>query len=430
MRDIKKKILMYIITLILATLYIVIGIKITASDNVLGQAEVLETRTATVKRIIEVVENSYDISTSSGTETLTDRTVYFYAYVDDLGREVMAKQALDSFSVINPKEVSEGDNVIIINNTFDGENYEWVFAEHNRMNTLAILVAVFVGLVVIFGRFKGVNTIVSLVYMCGAIFWVFVPAILAGYNPYIATITTCLYAIFMTLLLINGWSKKALCSALGCMCGLAVTGILTVVIDHILMLTGITDQESMFLLYIATETPIDLNSIIFAGILIGALGAIMDVSVSISSALYELAMKMDRPNKRELIKSGFNIGRDILGTMANTLILAYIGSSLSVVLLLTASSTSLFNLLNREMIVVEIMQAVLGSLGIFFTIPATTILASTLYLKTSKKSVVQRANPIGTELGSLEDMDTEVENADDMLDEEYCDWLEETQQDD
>ena len=159
-----------------------------------------------------------------------------------------------------------------------------------------------------------------------------------------------------------------------------------------LKLTGFTDENAIYLQQL--NSSIDLKAIIFGGILIGALGAIMDVSIDIASSLSEVADKMEKPDFRTIVKSGFNIGKDIMGTMTNTLILAYIGSSLSTVLLLTASSHSISYLFNLEMIAVEILQAIVGSIGILTTIPLTSVIAATLYkyVDTSKYVYTYKGN--------------------------------------
>ena len=154
--------------------------------------------------------------------------------------------------------------------------------------------------------------------------------------------------------------------------------------DGVLKLTGYVDENSIYLKQL--NMAIDLKAIIFAGILIGAVGAIMDVSIDIASSLSEVSSKMEKPSFGEIVKSGFNIGKDIMGTMTNTLILAYIGSSLSIVLLLTSSSHSLVYLFNLEMITVEILQAVVGSIGILTTIPLTSIIAAGLYTYSETKN--------------------------------------------
>ena len=133
------------------------------------------------------------------------------------------------------------------------------------------------------------------------------------------------------------------------------------------------------------DRPIALKGVIFGAIVIGAIGAFMDVAMSISSALYEMKEKYAANSFAQLVSSGFTIGRDIMGTMANTLVLAYIGSSLSVVLLLITYNPTLLDLMNREMVIVEILQALIGSLAILMTLPLTALVAGTLYSRTGDK---------------------------------------------
>jgi uncharacterized membrane protein len=188
----------------------------------------------------------------------------------------------------------------------------------------------------------------------------------------------------MTPLLVIGYNKKSLAASLGCLGGLAVSGIIIVVMDRLLHLTGVVDENSRYLSNLPLDNPINLKAIIFAGIIIGAMGAVEDVATSIASSLWEIKDKAGNIKFEALFRSGITIGRDIMGSMSNTLILAYIGSSLSVVLILSVFSGSLLALLNMEMIVVEILQALIGSLGILFSMPLTALVCSIIYLKDKK----------------------------------------------
>ena len=123
----------------------------------------------------------------------------------------------------------------------------------------------------------------------------------------------------------------------------------------------------------------DFRGLIFAEIIIGALGAVMDVSMDIASALEELISKVPELGFRQIIKSGMKVGRDVMGTMANTLILAYAGGSLSTIMLITVSGKDLSLILNGELISVEILKAMAGSIGILFTIPITAIVTALLH---------------------------------------------------
>jgi len=183
----------------------------------------------------------------------------------------------------------------------------------------------------------------------------------------------------MSFLIIYGANKKSLSAGIGCLAGILVSGFLTLIMDRVLKLTGLVNEESLYVVRVNPTNPIDLKAIIFAAILIGAIGAIMDVSMSIAASLAELKDKLEYTPFSLIIKSGISIGRDIMGTMANTLILAYIGSSLSVVLLLVSYNSSILELMNKEMIVVEILQSLVGSFGILVTIPITSMVCAYLF---------------------------------------------------
>lgn len=182
----------------------------------------------------------------------------------------------------------------------------------------------------------------------------------------------------MTLSLVSGPSKKKPGSGAGLCGGVAVAGILSVVMDKLMKLTGYLNDETMYVSLLNEANPIDLKGIVFAAIVIGAMGATMDVAMDISSSLFEIHRKVPEISYSHLVQSGFTIGRDIMGTMANTLILAYIGSSLTTVLLYASYQASLSQLLNRELIIVELLQALSGSIGILCTIPISAFIASAL----------------------------------------------------
>ena len=185
-------------------------------------------------------------------------------------------------------------------------------------------------------------------------------------------------------MLVGGPDRKTLVAMAGCIGGVLLSGLLTVVVSRLLHLTGMADQDAIYLADLTTRNPLDLEGIVFAGVLIGAVGAIMDVAMSLASALWELRCEAAAPTARLLARSGMTIGRDMMGTMANTLVLAYIGSSLSTVLLLVAYAASAEGLLNREMIATELLRAVVGSLAILITIPLTSLLAAWIYTRENR----------------------------------------------
>ena len=330
---------------------------------------------------------------ATGEKTNENITIEFTAKISDgykKGMKVPAVQTVDSYLPIKIKEIEVGHKILLcrINDPKDG-NY-WMFAEYLRSDTLVWLGVAFMALLIIFGQLQGINTILSLAFTCISVFYVLIPAILAGKNIYFWAVCVAVFITAMTLLIVYGTSKKALCAAMGCMAGTAVSGGIALVAGAVMKLTGVVNDESLYLLYLNPDNPINLKAITFAAILIGAIGAIMDVAISLSSALYEVKEKAPNTPAHEIFRSGLTIGRDMMGTMANTLVLAYIGSSLSLVLLLIAYRTSWLGLFNRELIVAEILQTLSGSIGILFTIPLTSLICAWIY--TIKNCIIKLSN--------------------------------------
>jgi len=277
---------------------------------------------------------------------------------------------------VRPAQV--GDRIMLRETAAGG----WNFTDYVRIHQIVILGGVFVVMLLAFGRSKGFNALLALGLTAGAIFLVFIPSIMAGRNIYFWAVLVCVYTIFVTLFIINGISRKSAAAIAGCIGGVVAAGLLTVFMNASMMLSGITQSESNLLLQVF-DTPVDLNAIIFAGILIGAVGAIMDMAVSISSALWEIKEQQEDIFIYDLYLSGVKIGKDIIGSNINTLILAYIGSSLTIILIWLGFDASLFHTLNRELIIVELLKAIVGSFGIFLTMPLTALVCAFLYTQVS-----------------------------------------------
>ncbi|WP_242956605.1 YibE/F family protein [Tyzzerella sp. An114] len=381
--------IMYIITVIFSVIFIFAGNRIFTQKSVLWQGQNGLAEKARIIEIKSIDTDEYSLGEGTSMSTIT---VNFKAEIlsgEYKGKIVSGIQNIDNFSPYVTKQIEKGDKVLLTHD--EGDNIDisgdWIYSEMLRTDKLMILMVAFLLLILLFGGKKGVNTIVSLGFTCLAIFGVFVPSVLAGANIYITSVIICLYTIIMTLVIVNGCDKKTLSAIIGCFSGVLLAGVITLIMNKILHLTGVLDETSIHITLLDTEKPIDLLGIIFGSIIIGAMGAVMDVSMSISSSLYELSKKVENADFYMLIGSGFTIGRDIMGTMANTLVLAYIGSSLSSVLLLIIYNPNILSLMNREMVVVEILQALVGSIGILFTIPFTSFIAAFLYSKKSKSNI-------------------------------------------
>lgn len=374
--------MIYIVTILLSVAFIFFGNKVASSKmDVLMGEDGFQIEKAKITEIIGVYEESLASNENSG---LMIKDIAFNAEItsgDLKGMSVVGIQNLNSYMMIMPKEVSVGDKILIYSVHNDVFNTDWVYGEYIRTDALMVLGAVFVILLLIFGRIKGMQTIVSLAFTILAIFTVFVPSILSGFNIYRSAIIICIFITIMTLIIVSGVNRKTIAAIIGCLGGITVAAVLVLMMDSVLNLTGLVNEESAYLLMLNPENPIDLKGVFFGAILIGAMGAIMDVAMSISSSLLEITETSNNVGAKKLMQSGMTIGRDIMGTMSNTLILAYIGSSLSIVLLLITYNPSLLDLLNREVVVIEMLQALVGSMGILFTIPLTAMASGILYTR-------------------------------------------------
>lgn len=272
-----------------------------------------------------------------------------------------------------------GDEIFVTFDFDENDDPVWFASDHVRDKSLFLLIGAFLLLLVLFGGRKGVNTVITLIFTTASVFLVMIPAIIKGVNIYLLTFIIASFIIVMTLGIVAGPSSKSLAAAAGCIGGVGVAGFLTVVMEYSMKISGLVDEDSMFVRLINPDHMIDLRGVIFGAIAIGALGAVMDVAMSIASSLDELLSYQPNLSAGELMRSGLNIGRDIIGTMANTLILAYVGSSLNVILLLMAYNHSLSAVLNREMVAVEVLQSVAGSIGILCAVPCTAAVTCALH---------------------------------------------------
>lgn len=249
-----------------------------------------------------------------------------------------------------------------------------------RQNSLLILGIIFLLAILILGRMQGVKTIISLFVTVGMIFYWALPKIVNGSSPILVTLVVCAVTTIVTYLLISGFTKKTLASSIGTVGGVLVAGLIAIIFSNISRLSGF-NEESMYLPFLPQGINFDLIEILISGILIGALGACMDVSISIASAIKEIKTESPKIDTKGLFKSGMNIGKDVMGTMTNTLILAYVGSSITLLILYMGYNMGVTEIVNIEAITEAIIRSLAGSLGLIAVIPITALISSLLYGK-------------------------------------------------
>jgi uncharacterized membrane protein len=275
--------------------------------------------------------------------------------------------------------VDVGDEVLIYaDEDEEGRIVQAYVADIYRQKYLAYLLVLFLIVLVTFGKVKGLKTIITLVLTGLAVLKLLLPGLLAGYDPILLSVLICAGITALTLFLVSGVNKKSIAAIIGTTGGVLAAGIIALIFGSLTKLTGLGEQETQMLAFIPQGNGFDFAGLLFAGIIIGSLGAVMDVGLSISSSLHEMETIKPDITTRELIRAGMNVGRDIMGTMANTLILAYTGASLPLLLLFMANSIPLQQFLNWDMISSEIVRTLAGSIGLILTIPLTAIVSAAL----------------------------------------------------
>jgi uncharacterized membrane protein len=300
----------------------------------------------------------------------------------------------EKFGVINPIpdsdvyaiKVNQGDKVVVnINDYGDGEP-ELFITDHMRQHYIMYLLAAFLILLVLVGKGKGVKAVITLGLTIFAIFKILLPAILSGYNPIPITIGVSIAITIVTMLIIGGFNAKSVSGIIGTSGGVIIAGLIAYYIGSKVKLTGLSGEEAVMLMNIPQAVNFDFKSLLFSGIIMGALGAVMDVGMSISSAMEEIHIANPKLSRLELFSAGMNIGKDVMGTMTNTLILAYAGSSIPLLLLFMAYETSFIKIMNLDIIATEIVRSLAGSIGLVMTIPLTAFVASVLLERRKNKS--------------------------------------------
>lgn len=265
--------------------------------------------------------------------------------------------------------LEEGDN---------GEPYVVSVPNYDRGTILFGMLAVFALILVAIGGKKGLMALLGLVYTLAGVWFLLIPMILKGLPSIPSAIAVAALTAVASLLMLAGFSRKTLCAALGCVCGVAAAGLFAWAVGQITPISGFNMSEAEELVLRAYDSDLEIRGLLVSGILIAALGAVMDVAMSISSACWELREVDPTLSAGRLFRSGLNIGRDAMGTMANTLILAFAGASLNMLILFQVYGYPLIQILNSDGMAVELIQSVAGSVGILLTVPLVALFCARL----------------------------------------------------
>lgn len=243
-----------------------------------------------------------------------------------------------------------------------------------RVNVIYLYTFIFIALLIGIGRMKGFYSLLSIIVTVMLVFLIFMPMVLFNASPIIAALIISILSTVITMYLVAGYNSKTNAAILGTVLSLIFASGLALLAIFLAHLTGFMGEESLFLYM--SRPDLDLQGILAASMIIAALGALMDVAISISSTINEIHITDPKLSVYELFKSGMNVGRDIIGTMSNTLILVYLGSSMPLVLLGSNIDTAKFFNLNQ--VAGEILSAFTGSISLLACVPLTAIMSAWL----------------------------------------------------
>jgi uncharacterized membrane protein len=248
------------------------------------------------------------------------------------------------------------------------------FSDYERQRPLALLTVLFCGLVIITGRLRGLRALVGLALSLLIVIEFLVPAILDGRSAVGVALVAALAIMFVTIPLAHGLGAKGIAAMLGTAAALGLTALLASLAVDAVHLTGISSDESAYLGAVAGT--ISLQGLLLAGMIIGALGVLDDLTVSQASTVIALRRANPALGTRRLIRTALDVGHDHIAATVNTLVLAYAGASLPVLLVFSIGGTSFGDALNSEVVAAEVVAMIVGSIGLIAAVPITTALAA------------------------------------------------------
>ena len=284
-------------------------------------------------------------------------------------------------------DVQQGDRIIVrIMTDENGSYYASVF-NYDRGIVLGGFLLVFFVLLAALGGKKGLGALAGLLLTLGCIWFILIPCLLRGVPAIPVTIAVSAVSAAAGLIFLNGYSKKTFCAVCGCVGGVLVSGIAAAVVGILSPMNGFNMQEAENLILYGADQGLKVSGLLVCGVLISALGAVMDVALGIASSVWEMREQNPDAYVGSLFRSGMQIGKDAMGTMANTLILAFAGSSLNMLILVQTYNIPFLQLINTDYIALEVVQSVAGSIGILLTVPLVAFISAQLMAHSRKLRV-------------------------------------------
>ncbi len=294
-----------------------------------------------------------------------------------------AGETMQVYNYVSPlygAPLKVGDGCTLVISTYENGDANATVYEYNRTVPVWIVLGLFLLITVLVGGKTGAKSLIGLIFTVAGVFWLLFPALMKGAPTLPTTFLLCVYVAAVSFTVLGGVEKKTVCAWLGTVAGMALALIFALVSQRLLRIDGLRSADVEPLLQLRqTGTPIGLRGLLAAGVILSSLGAVMDVAMSLSSALAEVHTADKTMDARALFRSGMNIGRDMVGTMTNTLILAFLGSGLVLTLYIYSLGLSPHMLMSSAYLSWELVGGISSSVGVILSVPITAAIAAWTY---------------------------------------------------
>ena len=271
-------------------------------------------------------------------------------------------------------EFRVGDVVELLPADLPGQEATWFVTDLRRLGALGWLALVFVGGVIAVGRWRGLRSLIGLGLSLGVVIGFMLPAILAGSSPPLVALVGGTAIMLLTLYLSHGLNAMTTAAAVGTLGALVATVVVALVAIDGVRITGFASEDAVFARFTLGE--LDLGGLVLAGLIVAALGVLDDVTVSQASTVFTIHETDPSQTFGQLFARGMQVGRDHIASVVNTLFLAYAGASLGLLVLFSTSGLPVSELINSEIVAVELVKTMVGSLGLLAAVPLTTLIAA------------------------------------------------------
>jgi uncharacterized membrane protein len=332
----------------------------------------------------KIINNGGSAVLSQGTQVLTVRL----SEGEHAGQEVQAQATILDFNQA-AQRFKVGEEVYLSStpSATPGQPDEYYIIDRVRTTPILILAGGFALLILVMSRWKGLRSLIGMAFTFFVLVEFLMPRILDGQNPVLISLIAAFLIFGVTLFLVHGIGRMTVAAVSGTTMSLLLTAFLAVLFVSLTRLTGLGSEEAAYLQAPIGGGTLDPRGLLLGGIIIGALGVLDDVTVSQSSTVFELRKANPAYTAQRLFTSGIKVGRDHIATTVNTLVLAYVGAALPLLLLFTRTDQPFMLILNREIVTEEIVRTLVGTIGLVTAVPFTTFVASWLAVRTSPAAI-------------------------------------------